>query len=528
VGLVLALSNLESRVVRTEIVGNTGIRTIGGLSKGEKKDWLDKIVNFGKAIGGWLLKAAGWVLGKIIEKIGLKFTNAYQTMIQSISFAYNFNWQQTDAELDKYLENVKIQLAAIAGGTFGNSLGYLVCGVIPSVGVMLFNEPLGLYLLKEVGEEALEEFLSNFQVLCYTALNYKIQKEHIERFKSTRTWIKRTLSDPDSIQSKLFKKTAGEKLYNAIQTWGDEGNKPWSIRQHVEQQIENIENPQLQAFIEEAYDEFIDACTEAGYIIAGGLDNWVLQQREANRNILGTERTVEFQPDRTIENERIVLHGNELLIRQALPQVMANYQIMENRDVGQIIGAPIEETIKPNVSPISLKLIFYSTPTPPFNQAKVIAQYSIPDVKKSKLDWEDIKFACGGKNGYNWGRYKASVTLDNGRQLQVYAGSESEAEDRINAFVSLSEAEILSLRISEEKKTGMKANGKPLQKETTKIYPAYMTVVTTQKVLNEKKGMPTLQGNYSYRRNRIELWTDTKPDNFNEIIQELLYIPGIN
>lgn len=526
-GLSLVLSALESRSVRTEIAGSTGIRTIGSISASDKKSWFDTILKGLKAVGGWLVKAVGWLLGGVLSKMNFNFTGAFQTMIQSISFAYNFNWQQTDAQMDQYLKNLKIQLASVAGGTFGNSLGYLVCGVIPSAGVMLFNEPLGLYLLKEVGEEALEEFLSNLQVLVFQSLNYKIQKEYIERFKATRAWIKKTLSNPDSIQSKLFKKVAGDKLYGAVQTWGDEGNKPWSIRQYVEEKIDSIKDPELQAFIEEAYDEFLDACMEAGYIIAGGLDNWVLQQRQANQNILGQERTVELYPDRTIENERIVIHGSDLLIRQAIPQVMATYQMVENRDIGQIIGEPIVESIKANTSPISLKLVFYSNPTPPFNSSKVIAQYSISDVKKSKLDWQQIKLACGGKNGYFWGRYKATAFLDNRRKIEVFGASESEAEDRVNAFVQLSNAEILSLSITEEKKTGMKANGKPLEKETTKIYPAYMTVVTAQKVLNESQGKPSLKGNYSYRRNRIPLWVEQKPDDFEQIINELLYVPGI-
>lgn len=324
----------------------------------------------------------------------------------------------------------------------------------------------------------------------------------------------------------------GSGFNNALKAWGEEGAKPWSFAIAAEEAIDNIKDPALQNFVEEFFEEAIDACVEAGYIIAGGLDSWILQQRQMKTSILGKERVVELQPDREAEKEIIIMAGPEELIKPDLVAFMADHQLVENRDVGQFVGMPTREYIKAQPLTIALKIVFFSNQKPPFWTKKgdnfVVAECHVPDIDRTKLDWEKIKQACGGRNGYLWGRFRATAKLSNGRQMAIYAASSDEAEDRLKTLVILSTADIVTFSVSEEQKIGQRLKYQALYKETTRIYPAYFTILNRQRVLNEESAIVTTTGVYKQRSDRIDLWTDSAPLDYQETINELLRTPGPN
>ncbi len=61
-----------------------------------------------------------------------------------------------------------------------------------------------------------------------------------------------------------------------------------------------------------------------------------------------------------------------------------------------------------------------------------------------------------------------------------------------------------------------------LYKETTRVYPANLTIINQNQILRINEGIATANGMYKRRRYLIPLYTDTQPDNFNLITQELV------
>ncbi|HIK04594.1 MAG TPA: hypothetical protein IGS40_07765 [Trichormus sp. M33_DOE_039] len=238
------------------------------------------------------------------------------------------------------------------------------------------------------------------------------------------------------------------------------------------------------------------------------------------------------------KSEKIIVSVNRQNYKQVISQVVANRKIIEHRDIGDIVGIPAEDYVRGKPHTIKLSVMFFNYTTPPYTartgQRFVRATYNIPDIKRIKLDWLTIKTACGGANGYLWGRFRATANLSNGRQVQIYGGSESEADERLKALMQLSDATITTLTIAEEKKEGRRNTNKRMYKETTRIYPAYFSVMNYEKIEVEDErefsGLTsTLSGNFRrIRTEKIPLWVDKAPTNTQAIITEALRVRGVN
>jgi len=223
---------------------------------------------------------------------------------------------------------------------------------------------------------------------------------------------------------------------------------------------------------------------------------------------------------------KIVLSGREDDLKAAITLLLGIHQLIEQQDIGQFVGVPLVEYLRPAPQPLKLTLFFFLNPEPPWIDRSTAPQITIPFIKRSRVDdWNRIKKACGGKNGYRWGRWLATANLqhDSGiRKLRVHGGSEAEAEDRLLDLAELSDGKIVSLGVKEEKKFGQRIPGKPLYKETVRVYPGYFTIINQEKTLREA-GKGNLDGNrYISEKVKVDLWTSKKPSNYSAIIAELL------
>ena len=528
----LLISGLRSRRLRSRVLGpNLGSRIIGQPQEEEGFN----IVRFtGNVLNGLFqgaTKVGGWIFKGVVG-IGLSARAIVDVMINTFDYLYEFNWNVTDVELDRSIANLQLRLVGQLGATFGNLVGYLACGVIPSIGVMVFNEPLGLYLLKEVGEEALDELLDNVRLLLRQSLYGLLQASWITMFKSTRRVVKGVFKDPDSPQSRFAKRVFGNNFDHIIKTWGEEGSKPWSFAINAEARRDAIKDPFAQEFWEEYDDEFGDACRDALYVIGDGIDTWVLQQQLDQAQQEGLQHTVELTPNRQAEEERLILSGTETEIQTQMMAAMATHNLIDNRDVGMWVGEPLRWDMRNKPPRFAIRIQFFNNPTPPFySGGETVREVTctIPGIKRSKLDWETIKEACGGNNGYTWGRFLATANLENDQgefagKMMIYGGSENEAEKQLKRLLELSDYTIQTLSITEERREGKRANNRQLYKESTQVYPAYLTIINTEKVFREDQGDVTLQGTYKRRRDKILLWTPSKPPGFEEQIQELVRV----
>ncbi|MBD2571352.1 hypothetical protein [Anabaena lutea] len=512
-------STLNSRAVRSAI-GNNGKRVF-------KASFESKSQSEGGIIS-WLWNGAGRIVGLIgafLTGIVFSAVAIWDLIVSSAQFMWNFDWNMTDQSIDEQIQQSWNNLAGMLGGTLGNAFGYLACGVLPAATIFAFNEPMGAYIFANVAEELQEELVGNISNLARYTFMSGVQTLLLWSFKNLRKWLK---NNPG-----LLAIVFGEEKAQAMaKSWGSSGSKPWSFAKAVENAVESIPNEAVRNFVEEFLEEAWEGCVEAGYVVAGGIDSYISKQKLARQQVpvLGDEKYVEITPDRSNENERIILAGPEQILKGNIIQTMSSYQLIENRDVGSLVGMPADDYLR--AKPQSLRVIvsFFSVQKPPYiskNARLVTATYAIPDVKTSKLDWETIKLACGGANGYMWGRYRCTGILDNGRQMQVMGATPDEAEDRLKALLTLSNAQLVKKpTITEDR--GEDVSGNYLKKPT-KLYPGFFTIMNQYRVPGGRKGgIPMSDGTYNRKNDKILLWTDQKPIGTDERIADLLKKPGLN
>ncbi|NER49237.1 MAG: hypothetical protein F6J92_21585 [Symploca sp. SIO1A3] len=262
--LTIIRANLSSRVKRSEI-GPRTYDVYGQIQEPESDGFIQKIISVIGKVVGFLFKKV-WQL--LVAGFRFSWSALWGGIVSTTQFLWRFNWNISEKEIQNQMKNSLTQLAGTLGGTLGNSLGWLVCGALPGTLIFSFNEALGLYVLENVGEEALEELASNIAQLVRLSFGLAARGAFYYLFIKAR---------------KAF--------------YGDKprSKKPWSFASSVEERVENIDNQIVEQFVEEFLEEFSESCIEAGYVVANTLDAWNAQQKMAQKSLLGPERTVEVQ-----------------------------------------------------------------------------------------------------------------------------------------------------------------------------------------------------------------------------------------
>lgn len=287
--LTLELAKLGSRAVRKGI-GSNGVRRFATSALSEKADdegnIIERLWNGFTRFGGSLVSK---VISALTTVISFSFTLLWSLTVSAVTFIWNFNWNTTDAELDASVQAGITAVAGTLGGTLGNALGFLACGAVPGALIFAFNEPLGLHVLEEVGEEALDELAGNVANLVRQVGNLALRATLGYLYKN----IRKLWRQPDSaVRARLIADgvTSSEKIDKALA----ERNKPWSFASAFESAVDSIPNEALRNFTEEFFEELGDSCVEAGYVVANSVDTYLAAQQLAARNILGEEKTVEI------------------------------------------------------------------------------------------------------------------------------------------------------------------------------------------------------------------------------------------
>lgn len=512
----IVFEQLESKTVRDAIGNRVFKNSFEDKQGGDANNPISWLWNAASRLTGFLVASAGKLLS-------FTLTGLWSLFVSTSQFIWNFNWNMTDTEIDQQINSRWAALGGMLGGVLGNAVGYLGCGILPGAVIFAFNEPLGAYVLKNVAEEMAEEFTANLAGLVRYTFMSGVQSLILWGFKNVRKFIKTN----SSLVAKLFGSNA-EKMTKA---WGSEGSKPWSFALAVDNAVESIPNTFVRNFVEEFLEEAWDGCVEAGYVVANSIDSYMALEKlkQQNQPPMGKTRYVEIKPDRTIDDQRIILAGPQEALKPIIVQTLTNYQMMEDKDIGSFVGTPIDEYLRAKPRTISLQIQLFSNKTPPWmkqgTERLVSASYSVPDIDPTKLDWERIKLACGGANGYLYGRYRVTGFLDNGRQMAIYASTADEAEDRMKALLLLSKAKLLKKPTITEDRTE-DITGSYL-KQPVKIYPAYFTILNQYQVPGALgSGIPISGKRYVRKNDRIDLWVETKPFDFEARIVELLKKPG--
>lgn len=510
----LVKSSLSSRSVRNAI----GLRSFTPSLSAEQKSG-----NIIQRFVGGAFRLGKFLFAPLLSFGAFAWNSFWGSLVQARNFIWTFNWNTSDQDLDRQARARWENMGSLLGGLAGNAFGWFSCGVLPGVSMFRFNPAMAVYVLKEVGEEALEELATNAAFVVRTIFRNLAQDAFSWGFKNFRHWMKQ----PDNVFAQaLF----GDRYAQVMKNWGRQGGPSWSFASALDEVVESIPNKFWRNFAEEFLEEAWDSCVEAGYVVTNSVESFLAMQRLQQETVLGSERVIEVTPDREASSEKIILAGPENVLKVQLPAVMVQHQLIENRDVGQFVGQTVPDEARMGDLTLRLKIILYNVAAPPWegsrNPKVRRVTVTIPDVKRSKLDWEDIRNACGGRNGYMWGRFKSVAKLSNGRRMEVWGATKSEAEDRCKAFIALSEAELRTMNTTEELKEGDRLANPGLYKESTRIYPAYCFILNREKILSRDRGRPVGKHRYEDKRFRLDLWTSVKPFDWDETVQEALLRAG--
>lgn len=508
----IKLADLKSRDITRDITDFLGGRTIS-LSHSTKQEE-------GGGLISWIVGAAKKVVGFVINTLGnafsFSFSKLWSLFVSTSTFIWNFNFNATDEQLDQQVKQAWNSLAGMAGGTLGNLAGYLLCGIAPGAVMFSFNEALGLYALKQVGEEMLEELASNVASLVMATINATVRAGFTFLYKNARRILKAHASNP------IIKRIFGNKIEDIAKSWGAPGSKPWSFALAVENAVESIPNEGLRNFIEEFLEEAWEGCVEAGYIVANAADTFLAMQKAAP--VTGQVKVVEVTPNRNNKEEKYILAGGSELVKPAMVNLITTHQMVQNYDLGTFVGDnPLLDYLKTTTSPLIIKIEFASVDTPPWNRSKQKAIYQISDVKRSKLDYDTIRQVCGGSNGCLYGRYRASYDLDNGRPLWAFGGTADEAEDLLNRMLTLTDAEPLTAtpKISITPKLKDPITKLPIDKPPIRVYAKKLYILNQEKTLTEA-GRQQQTGKYIKKNISLWIYTPNKPLDFDAKLQALL------
>lgn len=518
----ISVSNLKSKVINNAILQQTFGGTIKKLSVNGSSGILGGI---GRTVseGGNFLWDALLKVGNWLFRAGqFGFTTLAQWVMGGYRYIWNFNWNMTDEQIDQQIQSLQVQIASIAGGLVGQGLGYAVCGGVAGAAIAVFNPALAKTLLLEVGQEALEELSGNLYALVQATTRAAVQAGWLRLFQAGRPFFN------------LYSNAVGSVLDTIVpgsQGWADYRDQRTANGQHisfadfVEEKVESLDNPVTTAFWEEVFDEFGDGCEEAIMVIANGLDNFRAQQKIASQ-AMGPEKIVTLTPNRKLESEIVFMGGPMKALKPAITQTMANYQLLENRDVGQFVGSNVEEFIRATPMKLRVNLILFPYSEPPFWRGNDVrpqmVTLTIPDFDRTKLDWITLKNACGGSGGYTWGRFMGSARLDNGRTLRVYGASEQICENQIDRMLPLTDANLISLTVTDTLIRGVNQNIPGQRRQPRQVYPGYVYILNRQEFIQSTGVRHPVKGNFRDKSMRLPLWVDTKPANWEETVNEIL------
>ena len=232
-----------------------------------------------------LAAGAAFLSAGLLTQIGVLITLSmlFTFVIGTIQILYNFNWQETDEDLDKEIKASYEGLAGLTGALLGKSLGYLVCGALPGATAFAFNKGVAAAIFEELSEEGKEEVLGHLSALANATFRAFATAQIKKQFKSARRYLKKKPNHP---LSKILRQKMGEK---GFKEWGSKSGQSFTLANAVEERVENIKDPRLRNFTEQFLEEFSEGCVEAGYIVVNTIESQMAAQRIMSKRQAGID-----------------------------------------------------------------------------------------------------------------------------------------------------------------------------------------------------------------------------------------------
>lgn len=264
---------------------------------------------------------------------------------------------------------------------------------------------------------------------------------------------------------------------------------------------------------------------------------------EADAQAIEGYRLIEFFPDREIKEESYILMGTPVELMTQISFFMNLHRMLQTMDIGQFVGYPVDEYLraKPRQD-ITAQIILTSYKTPPYYQYGdkwfTRRQVTIPMVDKRKITFKNLKDACGGDSGQNWGEWTARAYLSLEKdtapihQMVASGNTENAAIQNLEKFLQFTKCSVR--RISTHKLDYSKGDLTLLsQQEKARlmnydVYPAWVNILNTKlaksnnTTSSEQKGKRVLGGKLLKKSKKLYLWTNKEPSWWNGEIREVL------
>lgn len=521
--LALITKSKAMRLLATQ--ATDGIRR---FKKPDDGGFLGAIIKVGRDLIGGLWDGVNMLLSWLPGAATL----IWGGIVQATNEIINFDFNTTDEAIDKSIQAFQDRWYEQLGETLGGLVGWSIGGLLPSLVLFKFNPVWGLSVLANVGEEMYDELVGEVSVLARMTAQAWIREQGLRLFMGARAYIKRMAEESDgSIIGDDIQAIADAFpwIKRAAKNWGEKGTKPWIIAREIEEKIESIGNSSLRSLVEGFWDNLGDSVVEAGFVVAGGIDSFLAEQQIAKNLARGKERVIEIAYNRKDLKTTVVFAGAEELIKPQIVAHMNNYFALQKKDVGALLGGePLANTITSPGLPY-MRIIFSNNKTKKVKQTHI----DIHNIDRTKVDdWGDLKAACGGINGYMWGDYWVKALLPDNNTIGCFAASEQEGIDLIEGLLKFSlsgdkEDNILWSRGGNIKKGSTKKYDSTY-KTPRRQYPYEVLIVNQQRILNEENGRANRSGIYEKREAILPLWTEEKPSNWAEKINEIFTTPGAN
>lgn len=284
--LKISSSNLPSRKIRKRVGSGSGKR-IFKKNGYQSNNLVVQIWNSAKNfVTGFLSNA----FDTLLSGISLTFSTLWGLIVSATTQVYNFDWNVSGEELNKAVVDKFNSLGNEFGLLAGTGAGYLTCGALPGAVIAYFNKPLGIEVLKTVGESALDELSSNFSSLLYSIFEFVGQAAFAYLYQNVKNLVRGTDLE---FRNKLIK--SGVKLAD-VEKAAEKRTKPYVFSQKIENKISKVNNEFAKNFLSSFLEQFGESCIEAGYVVAGNVDDYIARQKISRDPLFGQEEnlTIEF------------------------------------------------------------------------------------------------------------------------------------------------------------------------------------------------------------------------------------------
>lgn len=402
--LIILPTELKSRELRRRATGALpGLSRLPFVNDGVRKidaDQVDSgppsgpIGRFTSAIRRWLIdplkKFAGFAWPIISKILPRSFGELWSTIVQVGVQLWVFDWNATDQALQDRIKQNNQNIINAAAAALGTSLGWGA--------VRLTSMAMGKILKNRTNQQGRDRSLDIQMPVISGRVAAALAEEGSDEMRGQLSallmQIKNAQINNAFLATMLHARAEG--WFGLEQKTKADAND--SFAQRWERKIESL--PQwLRQPVENLTENFVEAVMEAGYIAANELDSAWIMARSAMQNVKGPERTIILQPDKENEGTKYIVQGSQEFVIEETERIIHEEQLMAKKDVGILIGGPLEENLRksPMVRQLKIRWNTQAKDGPPFVDSRGIpgkwSECNVPMVKEV-LSWNEIKQAA--------------------------------------------------------------------------------------------------------------------------------------